>query len=118
MSASTLASSNIVLITGANQGLGFAIAKVLSAKPNYHVLVGSRNAQRGIDAAKQLQDEGLSVEPITIEYVVPPSLLHPLLSHLSPPKNRISSLRKVPSATHCVFDFSLPELFKLILKEY
>lgn len=63
------ASSKIVLITGANQGLGFEIAKSLS-KLDYHVLMGSRDVQRGIAAAKRLQGEGLSVEPITIEYVV------------------------------------------------
>jgi NAD(P)-dependent dehydrogenase (short-subunit alcohol dehydrogenase family) len=69
MSASASISSKIVLITGANQGIGFEIAKALSSKPGYHILIGSRDTQRGIDAAKQLQEQGLHVEPITIEYV-------------------------------------------------
>lgn len=64
-------SSKIVLVTGANQGIGFEIAKSLSSKSGYHVLMGSRDPQRGIDAAKQLQEQGLDVEPITIEYVTP-----------------------------------------------
>lgn len=64
-------SSKIVLVTGANQGIGFEIAKSLSSKSGYHVLMGSRDPQRGIDAAKQLQEQGLDVEPITIEYVAP-----------------------------------------------
>lgn len=64
-------SSKIVLVTGANQGIGFEIAKSLSSKSGYHVLMGSRDPQRGIDAAKQLQKQGLDVEPITIEYVAP-----------------------------------------------
>ncbi|TVY45755.1 Short-chain dehydrogenase/reductase [Lachnellula occidentalis] len=64
---STSVASKIVLITGANQGIGFAIAKTLSSKPAYHVLMGSRDAQRGIDAAKKLQGQGLHVEPITID---------------------------------------------------
>lgn len=62
-------SSKIVLVTGANQGIGFEIAKSLSSKTGYHVLLGSRNPQRGIDAAKKLQEQSLNVEPITIEYV-------------------------------------------------
>jgi NAD(P)-dependent dehydrogenase (short-subunit alcohol dehydrogenase family) len=61
--------SKIVLITGANQGIGFEIARSLSSKAGYHVLLGSRDAQRGINASKQLQEQGLHVEPITIEYV-------------------------------------------------
>ncbi|KAK1244170.1 hypothetical protein MKX08_002308 [Trichoderma sp. CBMAI-0020] len=60
-------SSKIVLVTGANQGIGFEIAKSLSSKSGYHVLMGSRDPQRGIDAAKQLQEQGLDVEPITID---------------------------------------------------
>ncbi|KAJ4860075.1 short chain dehydrogenase domain-containing protein [Trichoderma breve] len=60
-------SSKIVLVTGANQGIGFQIAKSLSSKPGYHVLVGSRDTQRGIKAAKDLQDQGLNAEPITID---------------------------------------------------
>jgi NAD(P)-dependent dehydrogenase (short-subunit alcohol dehydrogenase family) len=74
MAAAT--SSKIVLITGANQGIGFAIAKSLSSKPGYHVLLGSRDAQRGIDAAKKLQEQNLPVEPITIEYVTLHFFLH------------------------------------------
>jgi len=63
--------SKIVLITGANQGIGFEIARSLSSKAGYHVLLGSRDTQRGINASKQLQEQSLHVEPITIEYVGP-----------------------------------------------
>lgn len=62
-------SSKIVLVTGANQGIGFEIAKSLSSKSGYHVLMGSRDTRRGINAAEQLQKQGLSAEPITIECV-------------------------------------------------
>lgn len=80
MSAST--SSKIVLITGANQGIGFEIARSLSSKAEYYVFMGSRDTQRGINAAKQLHEQGLHVEPLTIEYVralyfpVPPHYCH------------------------------------------
>ncbi len=32
--------------------------------------MGSRDTQRGINATKQLQEQGLDVEPITIEYAM------------------------------------------------
>jgi len=39
----------IALVTGANQGIGFQIAKELAAK-NFTVLVGSRDFARGAEA--------------------------------------------------------------------
>ncbi|KIV87176.1 hypothetical protein PV11_02741 [Exophiala sideris] len=52
-------SSKIILITGANSGVGFAAAKVIaSASPNYHVLVGSRNPENGEKAVSELQAQG------------------------------------------------------------
>ncbi|KAL7928953.1 hypothetical protein V8C35DRAFT_207489 [Trichoderma chlorosporum] len=64
---STSPYSKIALVTGANQGIGFEIAKSLASKPGYHVLVGSRDTQRGIDAAKTLQEQGLKAETLTID---------------------------------------------------
>ncbi|KAE8444114.1 hypothetical protein EG329_000896 [Mollisiaceae sp. DMI_Dod_QoI] len=58
----------IVLVTGANQGIGFETAKKLAKEqPSYHVLLGSRNPKLGEEAAAKLQAENLSVEPITID---------------------------------------------------
>ncbi|KAF1957098.1 putative short chain dehydrogenase [Byssothecium circinans] len=45
----------VVLITGANQGIGFAAAEVFAqSKQGYHILVGSRNATRGEEAVSKL----------------------------------------------------------------
>ncbi|KAH8703338.1 putative short chain dehydrogenase/reductase [Talaromyces proteolyticus] len=48
--------SRIVLITGANSGVGFATAKVLTASSSsYHVIIGARNPAKGAEALKTLQ---------------------------------------------------------------
>ncbi len=44
---------SVALVTGANQGIGFQIAKDLAAR-GFTVLVGSRNFERGEAAAKQM----------------------------------------------------------------
>jgi NAD(P)-dependent dehydrogenase (short-subunit alcohol dehydrogenase family) len=43
----------VALVTGANQGVGFQVAKELVAK-GLTVLVGSRNFERGDAAAKEI----------------------------------------------------------------
>jgi NAD(P)-dependent dehydrogenase (short-subunit alcohol dehydrogenase family) len=56
-----------VLITGANQGLGFETAKQL-AELGYYVYIGSRDKSKGIAAKQKLNELGLSnVEPIEID---------------------------------------------------
>ena len=55
------------LITGANKGIGFETAKQLLQK-GFYVYLGSRNLQRGIEAADKLKAEGLThVEAIQLE---------------------------------------------------
>ena len=78
-------SSKIVLVTGANQGIGFEIAKALSSKEGYYVLLGSRDEKRGINAAKQLQENGSHVESLIIEYDTPHSFsFSTLIAHCKP----------------------------------
>ncbi|KAJ5247120.1 hypothetical protein N7468_002103 [Penicillium chermesinum] len=57
----------IVLITGANQGIGYHVAKQLAAHENYLVLLGSRNPKNGQDAAAEIDSSGKTVQPITID---------------------------------------------------
>jgi NAD(P)-dependent dehydrogenase (short-subunit alcohol dehydrogenase family) len=47
-------SSIVVLITGANQGLGYSSALQLSKLPGYTILVGARSAEKGSDAVKRI----------------------------------------------------------------
>lgn len=50
-------SKPIVLITGANTGLGYEAIKALSTTSEYHILLGARSVQKGEDAIKRLQSE-------------------------------------------------------------
>ena len=48
-------SKAIILITGANSGVGFGLASQLMARGSYHVLLGSRTVEKGDKAVKELQ---------------------------------------------------------------
>lgn len=67
MSVSTSAST-IVLISGANSGIGFAASKALATQqPSYHIIIGSRDVAKGTAAAKRLALKGLSVSSIQLD---------------------------------------------------
>ncbi|KAJ5247219.1 hypothetical protein N7468_002202 [Penicillium chermesinum] len=50
--------SKIVLITGANSGVGFATSKFFSSQPGYHVIMACRDAQKGKKALSEIQSAG------------------------------------------------------------
>jgi len=72
MSPTINPTTKIVLVTGANQGIGLEVVRQLSVMKDHHILLGSRNAQKGADAAASLQKDApegttLPITPITID---------------------------------------------------
>ncbi|RWA13032.1 hypothetical protein EKO27_g2093, partial [Xylaria grammica] len=60
----------LVLVTGANQGIGFAVAKLFATSDKYHVLVGARSTINAQTAVEQLQNEAAdktALTPITLD---------------------------------------------------
>lgn len=66
MSEAADAAGKLALVTGANKGIGFEIARGLGQK-GATVLLGARNAQAGEDAAARLRDEGLDAHFLSID---------------------------------------------------
>jgi len=57
----------LALITGANKGIGYEVARIL-AKEGYYVYLGSRSLESGVIAIEKLKAEGLSnVEAIQLD---------------------------------------------------
>lgn len=61
-----MSDERVALITGANKGLGLEIARQL-AKQNIVVVVGSRDAERGQQAERQLRSEGLNAKFVKLD---------------------------------------------------
>lgn len=56
-----------VLVTGANKGIGFEVSKQM-AELGYHVFLGCRDLQKGLEAVNQLKESGISaVEALEID---------------------------------------------------
>lgn len=68
------ASGKVALITGANKGLGFEIARQL-AQAGCIVLLGARDISRGTEAAEKLKNLG-EVRVIELDYARPDTIEH------------------------------------------
>ena len=60
------ADRRIALVTGANKGIGFEVARQLG-KAGHRILLGARDEGRGREAAQQLAAEGIDVRHVTID---------------------------------------------------
>jgi NAD(P)-dependent dehydrogenase (short-subunit alcohol dehydrogenase family) len=60
------ATDRVALVTGANKGIGFEVARSI-AKAGYVVLLGARNPTTGREAADTLTSEGLDVRLIELD---------------------------------------------------
>ncbi|MDY0390325.1 MAG: SDR family oxidoreductase [Desulfobulbus oligotrophicus] len=61
-----MGSQKIVLVTGANRGIGFEICRQLAGL-GCTVLLGARNIEHGCTAARQLQSEKLDVHAVHVD---------------------------------------------------
>lgn len=83
--------NNIVLISGANTGIGFATAKLLSANPSYTVIIGSRSLASGLEAMASLSKEGLSVSAIQLD-ITSDSSISAAVKHMETTYGRLDVL--------------------------
>ncbi|KAL4928801.1 uncharacterized protein BDV17DRAFT_281860 [Aspergillus undulatus] len=60
-------SRTLVLITGANQGIGLATAQILASKHNYHVIIGARNIAAGEKVASDLRAAGHAASSLEVD---------------------------------------------------
>jgi NAD(P)-dependent dehydrogenase (short-subunit alcohol dehydrogenase family) len=80
----------IALVTGANKGIGFEIARGLGAQGAI-VLLGCRNLELGKAAAEHLGAEGLDVRPVALDVTSAPTI-EAAASHINSEFGRLDIL--------------------------
>ncbi|RYP69303.1 hypothetical protein DL771_006178 [Monosporascus sp. 5C6A] len=63
----TTSTLQVALVTGANTGIGEAVAKSLAADHGYHVIIGSRNLAAGQAVADTLTARGLKASAVHLD---------------------------------------------------
>ena len=67
---SHLKDKKVILITGGNRGIGKAICKgLLQQHPNVHVLLGSRNVDKGKQAADEIKEQNKSLPSCSLTVI-------------------------------------------------
>lgn len=67
MASSTQPKPRVALITGANRGIGCAVAERLAQEHNHHVIIGARNLQDGQAVASRLTSQGLHASALQLD---------------------------------------------------
>jgi NAD(P)-dependent dehydrogenase (short-subunit alcohol dehydrogenase family) len=80
----------IALVTGANKGIGYEIARGL-AKEGITVLLGCRDLGRAEEAAGRLRQEGFSAEPLLLD-VTRPETITATSSHIDSAHGKLDVL--------------------------
>ncbi|HEV3333362.1 MAG TPA: SDR family NAD(P)-dependent oxidoreductase [Bryobacteraceae bacterium] len=88
-------SEKIALVTGANKGIGFEVARQLAAS-GCTVLLGARNQTLGEKAAAKLAAEGLDVRYMAIDLTDPATIAAAAKSEVS----RVQRLEGRPEYAH------------------
>ena len=63
-----MSNAKVALVTGGNRGMGLAVCRELAAR-DYQVLLGSRELERGIEAAQEIGSE--RIEPVKLDMTSP-----------------------------------------------
>ncbi|HKR01529.1 MAG TPA: SDR family oxidoreductase [Pyrinomonadaceae bacterium] len=65
--------NKVALVTGANRGIGLEVARQF-ALLGFKTFLGARDAERGAEAARSLQQKGLQVIPVQLDVTVQRSI--------------------------------------------